>query len=96
MQIKISTEEKKEGYSQYELEECVRVLEKAKDIRADAEKMEAVKEFIEKKVKKISSLADLKDIAREKRLKAAGYEPEDVGFPGDEESLAKGDKGAPY
>ena len=94
MHIKIQA--KGEGYDEYELEECVKILEKAAAIRADEEKMKALQPYIEKKVKAIKSLADLRDVARKKRLAAAGYEEDEVGLPGDEDSLAKGDKGAPY
>lgn len=99
MDIKIKVGEEKEGFSDWELEECMKTLEKASAIRKDKEKMEALKGFAEKKVKSIRSIADLKGAAQEARDHEAEekiLDPEDGLSDLDRNSIAKGKKSADY
>lgn len=67
----INTEEKKkEGYDEWELECKARTLLEAEEIKQDSKLMEALKPYLEKKAKAISSIAELKEVARKKAAKA--------------------------
>ena len=57
-------------YDKWELEDCANCIVRAEEIKADAEKMKAIKPILEKKMKgyksAISSLAELKEYAQNK------------------------------
>lgn len=101
MEIKIEME-KKEGYEDYELESCMKTLEKSSEIRKDKDKMAALKEYAAKKAKTYLSIADLKAAAQEARDREAAeseekiLDPEDGLSELDKTAIAKGDKSAPY
>lgn len=56
----------KEGYEDYELESKARCLMEAEEIKQDAKLMEALKPYLQKKAKAISSIAELKEVAKKK------------------------------
>lgn len=64
-------DEKKKEYDKYELEDAVRTLERAAEIRADAKLMKALGPFLDKKIKAIKSLDELRGVARGKILEEA-------------------------
>lgn len=71
MKVEIEMEgEESEGkygkFKDYEIECAARTLMEAEEIKMDAEKMKYVQPLLEKKAKVISSLADLKRVAKEK------------------------------
>ena len=58
--------EKKKGYDEWELDDAVRTLIRAEEIKDDEPLMKAIKPHLDKKVKAVKSIADLKRIASEK------------------------------
>lgn len=54
------------GEKEDSVEECAELLKKAEMIKADPEKMKAVKEYLSKEKKAITSIEQLREIARVK------------------------------
>ncbi len=53
-------------YAEHMVEESAEILMKSDEIKADAELMQKIQEYLDKKGKKIKSLQDLRDVASEK------------------------------
>lgn len=51
---------KKKGYDDYELDDAVRTLVRAEEIRQDGKLLKAIQGRLDKKVRAVKSLADLK------------------------------------
>ena len=69
MEVAAKPDKKKAKYEDYEIEGWVDTLTRAEEIKADAEKMNLVKPLLAKKAKafkKITSLADLREVAEKK------------------------------
>lgn len=57
-------------FEKYELENAVRTLHEAEEIKQDAELMKAIQPMLDKKSKAIRSLDDLRAVAKEKASEA--------------------------
>lgn len=66
-----------EKYKEHEVEECAEVLLKAEEIKKDAKMMEKIKEHLDTKKKKITSLAALKERASNFMSKESGEDEEE-------------------
>lgn len=69
IEIESESEDKEKGYGEYDLKCAVDTIIKAEEIKADKKLMDAIKPMLDKKVsaiKNISSLAELKKVAKEK------------------------------
>jgi hypothetical protein len=75
MEIEVS--EEKEGPSQYELKDMVETLQKAAEIQSDSKLMDLLQPMLDKKVKAVRSLADLRKLARGKPSKDVETPAED-------------------
>lgn len=60
--------QEKKGYDEYELEDAVRTLCRAEEIKADKKLMKALTPHLGKKVKAINSVAELRNVAKTKIL----------------------------
>lgn len=59
-------EEGEKEYDKYELESACCTLERAAEIQADPKMMAALKPYLEKKIKAVKSLQDLRDLGLKK------------------------------
>ena len=64
--INKSEEKKEKEYDEWELECKARTLLEAEEIKADDKLMTALKPYLEKKAKAISSIAQLRELANKK------------------------------
>jgi hypothetical protein len=64
-------------YEEEQVEECAEVLMKAEEIKKDAKLMEKIKQHLEDKKKKITSIAQLKEKANNFSLGKKEQEEED-------------------
>jgi len=55
-----------DGYDKWDLEQAVRTLEEAEEIKADKKKMKALGPFIKRKKQAINNLDDLREMATSK------------------------------
>lgn len=62
-------EQKEKKYEEWELDDACRTLERAAEIQQDSKLMQALQPHLEKKMKAIKSLADLRSLAKKKALK---------------------------
>lgn len=62
---------------EYEIKDCVETLMRAEEIKSDPKKMAAIQPYLNKKMKVIKSLADLKGVASERIKEIQEEEIED-------------------
>ena len=63
----IMHEDKKiKGFDEFEVRGWIRSFQEVDEIKKDSKKMEAVKELAEKQVEAITSIADLRKVAKKK------------------------------
>jgi phenolic acid decarboxylase len=79
MKIEVMNEskDKNKKYEDYEIQNWADTLMKAEEIKNDSEKMSLIKPHLEKKMKAIKSIADLKKVASQKIKEAQEEEMED-------------------
>ncbi len=70
--------DKKKGYDKYELDNAVETLQRAEEIKADKKLMKALGPHLAKKVKAITSVAQLREVGRKKTLDEAETKDEAV------------------
>jgi len=77
IEIKVTTgdDKKKKAFEDWEVESASATLIRAEEIKQDKELMKLVNEHVEKKQKAISSIADLKKVAKSK-LREKAPEPD--------------------
>lgn len=66
----------KEGYDEYDIKHCANVLIEAEEIKSDAKKMKAIKNYLQDKSSKINSIQGLKDKASKLEKEEMDYEKE--------------------
>jgi len=72
MEAEVGMKDKKKGYDDYELDDAVRTLVRAEEIKQDKKLMKACQDRLDKKVKAVKSLADLKQRKKEYMEKMDG------------------------
>lgn len=75
-------DKKVKGYDKWELESCVDTLIRAEEIKADSEKMAALKPMLAKRIKALEGISDIASIddlkrVREEKNKSEEYDEED-------------------
>ena len=59
-------EKKKEGFDDWEINDMTRTIIEAEEIKQDPEKMKAIQGALDKKVKAVKSIDDLKSVKAER------------------------------